>query len=318
MGLFTRNYSRPGRGVDKDAPEKTAFFMFFELVGRKFFRLVMINIFYFIIISPIFILFYGYLYGWLITRIPVQGEVQLPILLDLIRILLEALPENAQAPLVILSVMLQGPFTMGFTYMMRNMARQEHTWTSDFFTRTVSNHRQGIVFSLLDALAVIILLLSFSLVSITGAEGGLALGFNIWKYVCLVLFVFYLAMRVYFYQLAVTVELPVLGIIKNSAIFAVLGLWRNALALVCCAAAGFLALFLHPVAEVIVVPLFLFSFCGFLIQFTTYPIVDKYIVRPAKALEAKPEEELPPDVLARMGGLPPELGGPGAGAHEDN
>ena len=94
-----------------------------------------------------------------------------------------------------------------------------------------------------------------------------------------------------------------------------LGLWRNIIAVLSIAAVLIVAVFLHPLVELVAVPLLVFSLSGFAAVYTTYPITDKYIVQPAKALEQTAEEErigfddLPPAVL------PPELGGPGAGAH---
>ena len=50
-GLF--NYSKPGPGVDKDAPKKKRFFYFFELYGRKFWKLIELNLLYLLCCIPI-------------------------------------------------------------------------------------------------------------------------------------------------------------------------------------------------------------------------------------------------------------------------
>ena len=53
MGLFSsRSYFRPGKGVEKDEPQKKAFFRFFELYGRKFWRYVLINLIYLAVLLP--------------------------------------------------------------------------------------------------------------------------------------------------------------------------------------------------------------------------------------------------------------------------
>lgn len=51
FGLF--NYSKPGPGVDKDAPKKKRFFLFFELYFRKFWKLIQLNLLFLVCCIPI-------------------------------------------------------------------------------------------------------------------------------------------------------------------------------------------------------------------------------------------------------------------------
>lgn len=54
MGLFSnKSYYKPGKGVEKDAPQKNAFFHFFELYGRKFWRFIEVNFIYLLVLLPI-------------------------------------------------------------------------------------------------------------------------------------------------------------------------------------------------------------------------------------------------------------------------
>ena len=53
MGLFSANYSKAGPGVAKDAPQKRAFFHFWEIYFRKFWKLLSLNIVYFLLCIPI-------------------------------------------------------------------------------------------------------------------------------------------------------------------------------------------------------------------------------------------------------------------------
>ena len=36
MGIFGGGYDKPGKGVDKNEPKKKVFFLFFDIVIRKF------------------------------------------------------------------------------------------------------------------------------------------------------------------------------------------------------------------------------------------------------------------------------------------
>ena len=68
MGLFSyKSYYKPGKGVDKDAPEKNAFFRFFEIYGRKFWRFIEVNFIYLIILLPIIMTVYAEVYDTLYT-----------------------------------------------------------------------------------------------------------------------------------------------------------------------------------------------------------------------------------------------------------
>lgn len=51
FGMF--DYSKPGKGVDKNAPQKKRFFLFFELFFRKLSKMVLLNLMYLLFCIPI-------------------------------------------------------------------------------------------------------------------------------------------------------------------------------------------------------------------------------------------------------------------------
>ena len=51
FGLF--NYSKPGKGVRKDAPEYNGFIRFFVLYFRRIWKLIPLNLIYFVITLPL-------------------------------------------------------------------------------------------------------------------------------------------------------------------------------------------------------------------------------------------------------------------------
>ena len=52
MGLFF-NYNKEGPGVPRDLPPKRGLFRFFEILGRKYSKLIGVNLLYFICSLPI-------------------------------------------------------------------------------------------------------------------------------------------------------------------------------------------------------------------------------------------------------------------------
>ena len=66
MGLFSyKSYYKPGKGIEKDAPEKNAFFRFFEIFGRKFWRFIEVNFIYLVVLIPILLTIYAEAYDTL-------------------------------------------------------------------------------------------------------------------------------------------------------------------------------------------------------------------------------------------------------------
>ena len=54
MGLFGNHYERAGSGIAKNAPKKKGIFRFFEIFGRKFWKLFELNLLYFLSFLPVF------------------------------------------------------------------------------------------------------------------------------------------------------------------------------------------------------------------------------------------------------------------------
>jgi len=65
MGLFSRNFNKPGPGVRKDEPRKKGAARFFELLFRDFGDLVKLNLLFCICILPTLITFMAGLFGFL-------------------------------------------------------------------------------------------------------------------------------------------------------------------------------------------------------------------------------------------------------------
>lgn len=327
MGLFSRNWDKPGPGVEKDAPQKNAFFKYFELVVRKIWQLITQNLLFFLVTLPVIITVYMLAYTYLIRVFPdlyttVDGELVVPPLASVFVSIAGFLPTIVLQLLTAVSLLFYGPFMMGLTYVMRNYVREEHAWTSDFFSRAFSNFGQGLFFGVIDILAVVIFYVNWNYSTLVGATGNTATLALILRGITIALMLFFLAARNYSYQLAVTVNLKIGAIIKNSMIFAVLGFGRNVISLLACAVIVIFSLFLTSFLDLLMVPFLMFALLRFTAVYVTYPVVDRYVVQPALEIEQMnaPDDDEDEDEEYRarlrrveMFELPPELGGPGAG-----
>ena len=121
-----------------------------------------------------------------------------------------------------------GLVNVGTAYVLRNLAKGEPVFVmSDFIYAVKRNWKQALPFGIIDAL--INALLIFNIYT-TMSSANFASSMMFWANVILVILYFF--MRCYIYVQMVTFKLSVFKIVKNSLIFAMLGLKRNLLALI--------------------------------------------------------------------------------------
>lgn len=312
FGLF--DYSKPGKGVDVEAPPKKPFFRFFELYWRKFSRFVILSMLMFLFLLPIITVLYQYYYSWYYSILPeekleemlqeskAQAEAQadpdsednketilffgfVPSILIGIA---SGLPQPVALFLVAVSVVFYGPVMCGMSYMLRNYVREEHAWMSDFFAQIKKNFPQGLALGLLELFAITMLFLNITSKATDDTASWIGASLPIVKYISIFLLIMILFVRQYMYVMAVTFKLRLIDIIKNSFAFAIAGLPRNFL-VVFIEAVLVLAVIFVPYCDVLLLPFFFFSFTGFLTVFACYPLIHKHMLLPA--LERKKNEE---------------------------
>ncbi len=235
FGLF--NYSKPGPGVDKNAPKKKRFFFFFELYFRKFWKLIQLNLLFLVCCIPIVTI---------------------------------------------------GPAICGMTYVLRNFANEKPTFLlSDFWDAFKSNWKQGFALWLIFTLVSVVAGVSFFWYFVNSSNSwAMLIPFGLCILLCLIL----LFMQFYVYLMAVTVELKLKYILKNSLIFAFLGLKTNLIT------AFFVLLIVIPTTlffplTLPVILLLAFSTVGFIATFNSYPYLVKYIIDPHEQQLREAEEE---------------------------
>lgn len=285
FGLF--DYTKPGKGIDKDAPQKHPFFLFFELVWRKLGRLMLLNLMYFVAVLPIVCVFYyvwyNFIYG-LMTPEQLGAASELPFspLAGILLAAVDSIPAVLRYVLLAASVVIYGPVNCGLTYMLRNFARQQHAWNTDFFERIKSNFKQGLVIGLLDLFFACVLAFNLTMRVDPGAQ--IATLLNLVRYVSYGLLLIYLFARNYVFIMVVTFDNTIRQIIKNAWIFSVIGLWRNLIVLAVNLVL-ILTMLLIPIVELVFVPLLLFSFMGFVAVYACYPLIKKHMIDPLEKKE---------------------------------
>lgn len=260
------DFTRPGRDAVDDSVYPP-FIRFWKRYGRNFMQLLQVNLVYALITLP--------LYGWLTSLINANAA-QSGGIVTLLGPLLLYFAMDWPAPVIIgliaVSVLLLGAATAAMTYAVLDCAwdRPGMFWPG-FREAWKSNWKQALPVGILDVFACFATI--YYVIdgeAVFGVFGGAV------RVIWFVLALAYCMIRVYLYPIMVTVELPFGALVKNSLILALLKPWRPllviAVAAVLCA--------LCVVADIVLVPCFLFSFIAFTAAFLTQPVIEEYLLKP--------------------------------------
>ncbi len=289
--MFGLRFKREKKDILKRPPGRSGIFVFFELLFRKFWGLCKANLLYVLVMIPAFAVTL-FVVGILSSKItafftPMLAEGMGIAAVDMAN-------EDLALSVIVLDVMFRmvlsvtftvflgmGPVTAGITYILRNYAREEHTWLwNDLWRMIKSNFIQSTLLWVLDIAVFVALVVAFDFyVSLGGV--GLYL-----VYVLIFVAIMYLMMHLYVYQVMVTFRLSFKNVLKNSMLMAIQTVPQNLLMIAVLAllhlgipyfglAAGNIttAFPLYLLMEA----LFLLAVSGFMTNFFIYPTVEKYI-----------------------------------------
>ena len=276
FGLF--DYNKPGPGVDKDAPPKSPFTVFFEILQRKFWNLIKVNIMFQIFNLPALIL--GMMAMVLFFPNIFPEALTNP----------DALLNDTMLKFILLTIIMcvpmvtVGPAQAGFTYIMRNYAREEHAFLwSDFKETALKNMKQSLAVSTINFIATFLLLFSIRAYSklVDLEQIPVILGTAGFAIMIIVLLIF-ACMNMYIYPIMITFELSLKQLYKNSLIFALIKFLPNLGILLLSAFFVFLSFgMIFPFSPLIGFIPYLFltvSLIGFLTNFYVYPKLKKYMI----------------------------------------
>jgi uncharacterized membrane protein YesL len=283
FGFF--DYTKPGPGVpkpDETAP-KNGIKIFFEILQRKFWKIIRIGMLFFILNIPA-----------LLVASFVANYFSLQLLGNM-----EELEESASVVLFWASVLLTafpivnfGPVRAGFDSVFRNYSREEHSFIwSDFKDNMKSNFKQSMIVSILNL--VIFIILVFDIILIRSMVFDSVIVWTLFNTFFVLMFILYLMINIYLYPMMVTFELSTKNLIKNSLMFAFARFIPNLIILVIIF--GFLTLpflYLNPVFAVFVSFLLLYGILGFLQNFFAYRGFKKYIIDKLTEKKRNKDEEL--------------------------
>ena len=303
-------------GNRPDAPDedtRPTLKRYFKLLGRRFWKLVSLNIMMIPMILPLFIIFFLYISS---DRTPTQNSFiftqlyganlientpETTMLLDLFGAQLYIPAFGGMGTYigigicVLIMLLTFGWQNVGSTYILRSMVRGEPVFLfSDYFYAVKRNLKQGLLLGILDL--VVISLLVFDFMYFYGLIGSFWMDVCFWGICALAILYFF--MRFYIYLMLVTFDLSIKKILKNALIFTTLGIKRNLM--------GLLGIVLLTAIEVVLFAFFMpmnipialilpflyyLSFTAFTSAYAAYPIIDRYMIAPYRTGNDYPDKE---------------------------
>ncbi len=283
FGFF--DYTKPGPGVPKDGPPKARIVVFFEIVQRKFWNLIKINLLFNLFNIPAVILgMFAALFLFPGITPDVTGSSDAVVGEILLKFILLSV-------LLCIPVVTVGPAQAGFTYLLRNYSREEHAFIwGDFKDNAMKNFKQSVIISVIDFFVAILMIWSIRAYIIIG--GGILM--TIGTTLMVMMFIIFLIMHMYIYPMLVTFNLSIKQLYKNALIFAVIKLLPNiGILLLCMLILALTFGVIIPFSQLIGLVLYAFltvSFIGMITNFYVYPKLQKYMMKQDEA-ETEDDEE---------------------------
>lgn len=293
MGLFGNNYSKPGPGVSKDAPEKKGIFRYFEMFFRKFWKLLQVNMLYFVASIPFMVIMFllsptDYLVNLVYSSITDEATFISLII-------------RAMFAVMMLILFGSGPASAAYAYITRCFTRAEHAWIlSDFKDKFKENFKQGIILSIVDIVFVALIVVAYSVYLSQYSSTGSSIWMIILALLTTMTFL-YTIMHFYIYQFMVTFQNKTIQLFKNSFIFAAANMPMCIFLLVFAVALNF-ALFTfipNPLLVLILDFIVGISLARFPIEYSASRAISKKLLSTLETKEEYPEDTVFSDDTAK-------------------
>ncbi len=262
--------NKPGAGITKEQAAKRNYF---DIFGRHFGGIIGVSSLYTLSNLLFFIA------ALLIFRAYFTEENVVKILSNVMSGKNLIVPFAPFIPFVFI-----GPFTAGFTYVIRNYAKQEPTFlVSDFFEHSKTNFKQAIITSVLSAVVAYLLIQAFVFYNSIFITNNLPIGV-LYTLFAIVIILFIITMF-YVYPLMVTFKMNLKVILKNSWTFAILKLPQNLIIFLLLSSINIailyvtlFVLYLPTFVYLALLAFFLTGFTSFTANYYIWHVMDKYIV----------------------------------------
>lgn len=214
MGLFN-SYLKEGPGVSKNAPKKKGIFLFFEVLYRKFFKLVKANVIYVLESIPFLAIGIFAVAPFVANALGMKAAVEAGTNHGDLFLLYISIT------CALLNIFGSGPASAAYAYVTRCFTRSYHVWVwSDGWNNIKENFKQSMIMVILDVAVLIIAVYSiyfYGTFAVSVMPGGQTM-FILFRYILSVMLCLYMLMHIFIYQIMVTYECSFRELLKNSFI----------------------------------------------------------------------------------------------------
>lgn len=260
MGFFP-DYDKAGSGIAKNAPKKKGAALFFDILGRKFWKLLALNFIYMLFFTPVLLI-----------------------------ILAASLLRNNDKAFLVVAIALQitfavliGPATAGMTKVIKAFVLEKHTFIwRDFKAGFKDNFKYASIVGFIDCLVLLSANASLQVYPAMAIQTG-SKGYYVPMVISLSLFLIILVMNYYIFPMMISTTLSFKNLLKNSFALAFVALKQNFLIfiinLLLLGVMGVLLFFVFRVF-MLLLPFFPAAFICFVTCFISYPVIQKYVINP--------------------------------------
>lgn len=288
MSVFSNDFESRGSGISKNAPRKKGIVLFFEIFFRKFWKLIEVNMLYFVFFIPIFLM--------LASLAFIKNSV-----LSLV----------CAGISLVLFVVCIGPATAGMTKIMRNYVLEKHSFiVNDFFKAFRANFKNACLVGFADCLIILSVYASFIVYPVLAEKAETKLMY-IPMVITLSLAIVVMMMNYYIFLMMIATNLSFMNLIKNSFALSFVALKQNIITFIINAVTitgmFLLYIYMRPLF-LMLIPFMPMAFVWFVTCFNSYPVIQKFVINPyyTSIGEVNPEliNETPADeqLFEDMGG----------------
>ena len=292
MGLFGGNYERAGVGIAKNAPKKKGIFCFFVFFGRKFWKLIQLNLLYFLCFLP--------LIGAITAYFAVRSDWGIIL---------------AGACLLLFAVLF-GPATAAHMKLLKNFVMEKPVFLVHDFLHTIrSEFKHSVAVGILDCLLACCIAAAFrvypQLIEQTGSKV-----YYVFFAITLSIGLVVLLMNFYVFLMMVSTNLSLKNVMKNSLALAVVALKTNLVTLLIVGVV--IALYVltlvfvdlrYSMILLFLLPFLPASWLGLVVAFQCYPVIQKYIINPYYEQRGEVNPELAPAISEEEETVFEDMGG---------
>ena len=285
-GFF--DYTKPGKGVRKDEPEKTGFELYFDILFRRLWKIISLNLIYIIASIPAIIISW-FISTYFVTRGAVMAGIDLTEMATALSLLIIFMT------VIFLQLCGSGPATAAMSYVLRKYVNDTHSWVwSDFKDNFKSNFKQGIATYFINVGVISVSLFSFLFYTFEMKSSASA----VLRFMVALIAIIFAMMQMYTYQLMAGFELKLKHIYKNAFLLTAAKLPWNVLSAAVAVGIvyGVFSITMNiPIVGILAIGLLMFSLVSFTEIFMTNNIVKKYILEPYMKEHPVEEEQFEAD-----------------------